>query len=239
MELLNIKDMKLQNRKELDELVAKELGKIKNNADLTPKQAKAETNRVIKTIDEERKNYTRDLDKAKKHIMEQVKEVLKPFYDYQEEMDAIVKAEKEKERQDKEQEFMALDGFSTWNKYFAVNEKWYNKGTSLESIQEEINNGIGQVKSNYKTIETVANTYDFDAEKYKAMLVSKDLDTVIERMKEDFELLQTKEIPKEEKPKVNTEGEIYTITRRIKGTYSQLVELKRYAKEIGVEWLDD
>ena len=95
-----------------------------------------------------------------------------------------------------------------------------------------------QIEDGIKSIESTAGMLGFkDYQKYLDMLKEKAPHEIITEMHKDKEWLKKEtEQPKEEPKQFDTTEETHTITRVLKGTKSQLQELKSYADKIGVEW---
>jgi hypothetical protein len=112
-------------------------------------------------------------------------------------------------------------------------KKWESKDdeklkTLFVELKEEIDRGN-------KIIKQTATSNNLKPDMYLEKFKSMPLDAVVELIIETAANQTTEEAP--QVVEVDTEAQVLSITRTLKGTKSQLQALKDYAEKIGVEWI--
>ena len=226
-------------RKEVESIVAPYRGLVLTEEDVAQaKKVKAELNNVVKDLNERKKQVKKTWNKEYTEFENGIKaimDIVKTESDnIKEQLDVFT----EQEKQAKREEVEALEEYQAVQDYIEFNDKWLNKSTTIKSIQEELIAHADKVDAEIKTITLTAANISLEPDKYIEMLKKdsyNELQPIIERMYEDYELVNTKEEPTPEPPKVETNAKVYSIVRELKGTAEQFRQLKAYADKIGVE----
>ena len=206
------------------------------------KDAKAKLNNFVKDADDIRKNTTRSLDEAKKALKGSVDEATEEPRElaahYKEQLDEI----EEQRKSEKRAEIESLDGAETFLKHYAFNDKWLNKGTTIDAIQEEINEGVAEIQNNVESIETMASALDLDAQPYIVDLQTKKLSEITQQMKRDKALIDARlkrEQEKPARPEVKEQAKTFAFKRLLTGKPTDvkdyIKEVERLAIEYGIE----
>ena len=127
-----------------------------------------------------------------------------------------------------------------WNsiKYFTnFNEKWLLKKWEDKLLKAEFLDIKNVIDSAIGTIKMTCNTLKLESDFYVDKLKTMPLEQVVERMNEDYNNLNKKNDEPVVKIEINSEEQVIEVSRKLKGTITQLTALKDYAIKIGVEWI--
>jgi len=169
-----------------------------------------------------------------------IKEVLSVFKVIDVGIDEQVKLFESNIKQARKNEIQSWEEWKAIEDYQVFDDSWLLKKWTDKLLQDTFTTIKETIESQLSAIKMNADTLKLDSDKYVALLKKdsyNELTPVLERMKEDYELLNsTKE---EETPTVVVDDDttIRTITRTLKGTKAQLKALNAYAVKIGVEWI--
>ena len=156
---------------------------------------------------------------------------------------ALIKKVKTFEDEQEKQKELTIKALPDYADFIVFNEKWLQKGYELKTIEEEVKAQKLQFQSNCRAIEMTCQAYGISNEKYYKMLVNKEsVDDVMLMIQNDVEVLKSNasQLVDEEKAPIrkviiDTSGDIYTKTFTVKGSKPQLLALKDYMNEIGIE----
>ena len=162
------------------------------------KDAKAKLNSFVAEADEIRKSTTRGLDDFKKYLKNAMdsplKEVKTLSETYKKELDKL----EEERKDDKKDKIMNIEGA---NEYFEMGgkleDKWLNKGTKIEDIEEQIYDFNEGVRNSTETIENVASSLGLEANDYIPLLKTLLPSEITGQMSRDKKLLDRKSAKEE------------------------------------------
>lgn len=221
------------SNKQLQELVSEQLAEIKNDASLTADKARVATRKLIKEYDEQRKDITRRWDQYKKDFAGAVNAALAEATEYEQQLTDIINEQEEQRKKEKLQQIANMEGYEHFIEYWEVPNEWLLKGTTMESIQKEMDDLKTYIDQQIKAITTTATAAGLEAERYTAMIKSSRYEDIMNRIIEDQQLLKEKQTDPEP-VRASPEEQTLTVIREITGTSSQLNALKKYADKIGV-----
>lgn len=224
-------------RKEVEQIVAPYRGLVLTEDDVAQaKKVKADLNNVVKDLNERKKQVKKTWNKEYTEFENGIKDIMSIAQLESDNIKLQLDSFEELEKHAKYEEVEELEEYQAVQDYIEFNDKWLNKSTSIKSIKEDLVAYAEQVDANIKTIKLTASNISMQPDKYIELLKKMELQAVIERMYEDNELVNAKEEPKEEVKPIVTENEkVLEAVRVLRGTKSQLIALKKYADEIGVE----
>lgn len=202
----------------------------------------ASLRKVSTAINKQAIDIEKELTKNVKFFRDEVKELKAIIDDGIAFIDKQVKDFEQKEKDDKKAKILALEEYDNIKEFIQFDDKWLNKTVSINKIIDELNFMHNTIQSDISTIKKMCENYKMKNFSYIERLKTETLSDVLNRIMEDAKLVNTviEEIKVEEKPVVVEAKEyvdgLITITRVITGTKEQLIELKRYAVELGVEY---
>lgn len=177
------------------------------------KEERASVNKIVKKIANYRKNIVAEFKKPIELFESTAKETEKILKETSEFVDVQVKSYEAKEKEQKKEEIKKifdekveeLKDVLVLEKIF--DDKWLNKGTSLNQIEETITEKIKNVRDGLQVIEEMNS--EFELELKNTFLTDFDMTKVIlknNRLKEQKEVLSKVEEKKEEivKEKIET-----------------------------------
>jgi len=229
-------DFTKEQLKERIEVLVEEL---KNDTTLdTNDSLRKEARKVIKHYEEERKTITRQLDGAKKSFMEDVKFGLAPMLELDEELSKEIDKEEQLRKDDKLKEIEALENYDRYVAVFGFDDKWYNKGTSLDNISAAIQNGIDQIEEHEKTISLTAHSHNLKETEYIDMLGQKSVGDIVSQIIRDAELIKQASEPQERENTTpqETNEKRATFNLKLTATKSARERLKVYMSENNIDW---
>ena len=151
-------------------------------------------------------------------------------------IDEQVKSFENALKEERRLEILSLDEFEAISEFVTFDESWLLKKWNDKLLVELFTSVKNDLDSSINTISLLATTNGLDKEFYIDKLKVQSLEQVVERITEDMQNLKVE--VKEEAPTiiVDTNEKVVEVTRTLKGTVTELKELKRYAESIGVEW---
>lgn len=212
------------------------------------KQTRANLNKVAKAIDDRRKELKKEILAPYEVVENQLKDLIKRVSGVVNEIDLQVKEFENKERDEKKEaiqkiwqdiNFDQVDYIQLWD------EKYLNKGFSLEKIKEDLESKVEDIKKNLNSIDLLVKDNNANLRIKAKYLQFLDLNRVLteyeqEKTKEEM-LRNTKvEEPKEEKePVVETVREdepTFVLQFEVKATRDDLRKLSEFLKVNNYEY---
>ena len=211
------------------------------------KDERASINKLVKSIADYRKNIVAEFKKPIEQFETTAKETEKILKETSDFVDVQVKKfenkEKEKKREEIEKiyntQIEELKDVISINQLF--NDKWLNKGTTLQSIEDEIKSRLDDIRSGLKAIEElhsefeleIKNTYLQDFDLSKAIIKNNQLKEQKERLskveEKKEEIVQEKvETMLKEKVKEDVSDPILTYTLKITAPLSKQQALRKF-----------
>lgn len=211
------------------------------------KGERASINKVVKKIADYRKNIVSEFKKPIETFEATAKETEKILKETADFVDVQVKnfenKEKEKKREEIEkiynEQIEELKDVISINQLF--NDKWLNKGTSLQSIEDEIKSKLNDIRSGLNAIEElhsefeleIKNTYLQDFDLSKAIIKNNQLKEQKERLskveEKKEEIVQKKvETMLKEEVKEDVTDPMLTYTLKITAPLSKQKALKEF-----------
>lgn len=234
------------NLAELDSLI-RELEKQYNGVLIidesdyaTAKKNRAKLNNISKAINDKKIEISKAISEPIKAFESEIKKRVEQIASVSKSIDKEVKTFEDELEKQKELTIKALPDYAD---FIVFNDKWLQKGYELKTIEEEVKAQKLQFQSNCRAIEMTCQAYGISNEKYYKMLVNKEtVDDVMLMIQNDIDVLRANasQLVDEEKAPIkkvviDTSGDVYTKTFTVKGSKSQLLALKDYMTEIGVE----
>lgn len=229
------------------ERLQKYKGKIYTDNDIAEaKSDRATLNNVVKSLNGARLDIRKQYEAPYLFFKDQVDEIIEAVNEVAKEIDSQVK-EWEQEKQDKKLDLLTsyfnavIGDLSDFIKYEQIHQaRWLNASVSLKAAQKEIENKVGQIKSELCTIEAL-KTEDKDTLKayYFNTLSLAGALLEFERLKElRSRIAEPKAEPKETQPPVEIEQEqpFYSLGFRVTGTASQLKALKDFLQSQNIKY---
>lgn len=211
------------------------------------KDERASINKLVKSIADYRKNIVAEFKKPIEQFETTAKETEKILKETSDFVDVQVKnfenKEKEKKREEIEKIYNAqieeLKDVISINQLF--NDKWLNKGTTLQSIEDEIKSRLDDIRSGLKAIEElhsefeleIKNTYLQDFDLSKAIIKNNQLKEQKERLskveEKKEEIVQEKvETMLKKEVKEDISDPILTYTLKITAPLSKQQALRKF-----------
>lgn len=211
------------------------------------KDERASINKLVKSIADYRKNIVAEFKKPIEQFETTAKETEKILKETSDFVDAQVKnfenKEKEKKREEIEKiyntQIEELKNVISINQLF--NDKWLNKGTTLQSIEDEIKSRLDNIRSGLKAIEElhsefeleIKNTYLQDFDLSKAIIKNNQLKEQKERLskveEKKEEIAQEKvETMLKEETKEDISDPMLTYTLKITAPLSKQQALRKF-----------
>lgn len=211
------------------------------------KDERASINKLVKSIADYRKNIVAEFKKPIEQFETTAKETEKILKETSDFVDVQVKnfenKEKEKKREEIEKIYNAqieeLKDVISINQLF--NDKWLNKGTTLQSIEDEIKSRLDDIRSGLKAIEKlhsefeleIKNTYLQDFDLSKAIIKNNQLKEQKERLskveEKKEEIVQEKvETMLKKEVKEDVSDPILTYTLKITAPLSKQQALRKF-----------
>lgn len=211
------------------------------------KDERASINKLVKSIADYRKNIVAEFKKPIEQFETTAKETEKILKETSDFVDVQVKnfenKEKEKKREEIEKIYNAqieeLKDVISINQLF--NDKWLNKGTTLQSIEDEIKSRLDDIRSGLKAIEElhsefeleIKNTYLQDFDLSKAIIKNNQLKEQKERLskveEKKEEIVQEKvETMLKKEVKEDVSDPILTYTLKITAPLSKQQALRKF-----------
>ena len=234
---------KEQAIKEAKEIMSKYEGIVFTEEDLP--QAKKEIatlRKVSKEINAQALAIDKELTNPVKQFRNEVKEVKAIVDNGIEYINEQVKTFEEAMKQDRKNEIMSFDEWESIKEYHAFDESWLLKKWTDKLLKTEFSDILYSINKELEAIKTNADTLQLDANTYMEMLKSNsynELVPILNRMKEDYELLTSKSSEEQSKDTTVTpieDDEVITIKRTITGAKSKLIALKEYALKLGLKY---
>lgn len=204
------------------------------------KKNRAKLNNASKAINDKKIEISKAISEPIKAFETEIKKRVDEIASVSKSIDKEVKVFEDEQEKQKELTIKALPDYAG---FIVFNEKWLQKGYELKTIEEEVKTQKLQFQSNCRAIEMTCQAYGISNEKYYKMLVNKEnVDDVMLMIQNDIEVLKANvsQLVDEEKAPIrkviiDTSGDVYTKTFTVKGSKSQLLALKDYMVEIGIE----
>lgn len=211
------------------------------------KDERASINKLVKSIADYRKNIVAEFKKPIEQFETTAKETEKILKETSDFVDVQVKnfenKEKEKKREEIEKiyntQIEELKDVISINQLF--NDKWLNKGTTLQSIEDEIKSKLAGIRSGLKAIEElhsefeleIKNTYLQDFDLSKAIIKNNQLKEQKERLskveEKKEEIAQEKvETMLKEEVKDDISDPMLTYTLKITAPLSKQQALRKF-----------
>lgn len=211
------------------------------------KDERASINKLVKSIADYRKNIVAEFKKPIEQFETTAKETEKILKETSDFVDVQVKnfenKEKEKKMEEIEKIYNAqieeLKDVISINQLF--NDKWLNKGTTLQSIEDEIKSRLDDIRSGLKAIEElhsefeleIKNTYLQDFDLSKAIIKNNQLKEQKERLskveEKKEEIVQEKvETMLKKEVKEDVSDPILTYTLKITAPLSKQQALRKF-----------
>lgn len=211
------------------------------------KDERASINKLVKSIADYRKNIVAEFKKPIEQFETTAKETEKILKETSDFVDVQVKnfenKEKEKKREEIEKiyntQIEELKDVISINQLF--NDKWLNRGTTLQSIEDEIKNKLASIRSGLKAIEElhsefeleIKNTYLQDFDLSKAIIKNNQLKEQKERLskveEKKEEIAQEKvETMLKEEAKEDISDPMLTYTLKITAPLSKQQALRKF-----------
>lgn len=211
------------------------------------KNERASINKLVKNIADYRKSIVTEFKKPIEQfetIAKETEKILKETSDF---VDAQVKKFENKEKEEKRknieniynENIEELDDVISINQLFS--DKWLNKGTTLQSIEEEIKTRLNNIRNGLKAIEElhsefeleIKNTYLQDFDLSKAIIKNNQLKEQKERLskveEKKEEIVQEKvETMLKEEVKEEVSDPILTYTLKITAPLSKQQALRKF-----------
>ena len=223
----------------IDEIVKKYQGLEFNEEDLSSaKTDRASLNKVAKGLSAKRIDIKKQYSTELTIFETSVKELENKVKDTSAAIDEQIKSFEQKEAEQKKAAILELNEYKVIQDYISFNEKWLNKSYKFDTIIEDIEQLSNQVEKDKNIIKMACADKDFESDKYIDKLKQMELTSVLTRINEDYDLVNTKPVEEVEEtivPEEIKDEPVRDIVRHIKGTKTQLIKLKEYANKIGVE----
>ena len=223
----------------IDEIVKKYQGLEFNEEDLSSaKTDRASLNKVAKGLSAKRIDIKKQYSTELTIFETSVKELENKVKDTSAAIDEQIKSFEQKEAEQKKAAILELNEYKVIQDYISFNEKWLNKSYKFDTIIEDIEQLSNQVEKDKNIIKMACADKDFESDKYIDKLKQMELTSVLMRINEDYDLVNTKPVEEVEEtivPEEIKDEPVRDIVRHIKGTKTQLIKLRDYAKKIGVE----
>lgn len=219
----------------------------------------AKLRKIAKSASDYRISIKKEHEAKISKTMEQLKEITDIFNGAAAEIDAQVKEFDEKRKEEKQiaigniyrESIGDMAQFLPLLKIF--NEKWLNKGYSLESIKKEIKAQVAAVEDGIKTIQLLGTKYESqmisafleaynmnDALKKKADLEQIDAEMERRRKAQEEEQQNEEQVREQEEPQeqeeVPQEEPRYRLAFEVFGNHEQLTALVDYLRASGMEY---
>lgn len=201
------------------------------------KADRAKLNKLKTTLNEERLKREREFMKPFMEFKEQVADLIKIIDEPIKAIDTQVKAFEENERLDKKGD--CIEAFAgiphpEWLDYEQIeNPKWYNKTTSIATVEKEISERMLQINSDLDIMADVSLDLMTSLENYKRTL---NLQTALAEGKRAYEISLMREQKKQEEIKAesaNASAEWVTFKALL--TSAQAYELKVFCNTHGIK----
>lgn len=204
------------------------------------KKNRAKLNNASKAINDKKIEISKAISEPIKAFESEIKKRVDEIASVSKSIDKEVKAFEDEQEKQKEKSIKALPDYAD---YIIFNEKWLQKGYELKTIEEEVKAQKAQFQSNCRAIEMTCQAYGISNEKYYKMLVNREtIEDVMIMIQNDVDVIKaniSNSIDEEKMPikkvVIDISGDIYTKTITVKGSKSQLIALKNYIEEIGIE----
>lgn len=211
------------------------------------KEERASVNKIVKKIADYRNSIVADFKKPIEEFENTAKETEKILKETSSLIDVQVKKYESEVKEKKKEECLKiykniigdLKDLVSFEKIF--NDKWLNKGTKLQDVENDIktivdkvNSGIEAIKVLKSEFETeIINTFLIDYDVTKAIIKNTELKEKKEAIAKTTEAKEEtkKEVVKEmiSNPiEINEVEPIREYTLKVKATYSKLVELRKF-----------
>lgn len=225
----------------------------------TAKKRCADINRVVKSIEDKRKQVKKEYNAPYDMFEQELKEVTAVLNATRDNLwGQITKAEQEmKDKLEKHYrnyfeskvEENGISSYRTWSQIFDA--KWLNKGRKANTVLEEIDGKIATVKNELTAIKALQSEFESvllvryaeghtmaDIITYNSRIKAKKqaVETGKQEVRENTQLISEKtDIPTKETVTDETE-EIFATDFRVWTTKQQLAELGRYLRENGIKY---
>lgn len=220
--------------KEAKEIMSKYVGLEFSEDDLPDaKKELATLRKLTKEINSQALKLDKELTKEVKDFRADVKEVIAEIDKGVNYINEQVQTFEEAIKDGKRNEILELDVYDQIKDYNVFNEDWLLKKFTLEDIITECETIKKDIDGSIGTIKLLATSHNLDSDKYIPKLMSQPLQTILERIVEDSQLVNEKKVDTVIIPE---DDNIVVVTRTLKGSVTALKELKKYADKIGVEW---
>ena len=202
------------------------------------KNDRASLNKVAKNLSTKRIDIKKLYSTELTLFEDSVKLLEKKVKDTSDAIDKQIKAFEGKEKQQKQDAIIELAEYVKVKDHIVFNEEWLNKSFKFDDVIKELEEFSTQIDKDKNIIKMACADKDFESDKYIDKLKQMELASVLMRINEDYDLVNTKPVEEVKEtivPEEIKDEPVRDIVRHIKGTKTQLIKLRDYANKIGVE----
>lgn len=195
---------------------------------------RAALNKSLKEANDKRKEIKRELTKPIQDFEKWFKQQTELFEPLLEACKKNIDEHEKRRIDEKMSEIKQLDGIEFFEAFNEIPPEWENKSYNFKKIEKDIEKSNEVTQDNIKTIESSAKLSNLEPDRYIKMLSDMNVGDIIDRMKDDKELLDNSTV----KPKEN--DIIVEATIKVKGKQSVLNAMWKWANnnEIEMERVD-
>ena len=198
------------------------------------KKELANLRKVAKEINSQALAIDKELTNPVKTFRKEVNEVIAIVNNGIDNIDTQVKEFETKAKLERKKEIMSWTHYDLIKDFIPFNDEWLLKKWTDEKLEELLDEHHNQLTTYITTIKTTAKTLRLESDFYIDKLKTIPYVQVIERMNEDANNLHKTTT----KVVIDTTEKPIEITRKITGTKTQLIALKKYALELGCKYED-
>jgi hypothetical protein len=212
---------------------------VDENSYTSAKKDRAKLNTSSKAINDKKIEISKIISEPIKTFESEIKKRIEEIKSLSDSIDIEIKAYEDKQEKQKETEIKALPDYADFTVF---NEKWLQKTYEFKTIEEEIKAQKLVFQSNCRAVEMTCQAYGINKEKYYNMLIEKKtVEEVMTMIENDVKVIQANKSLSNTvcEPKktifIDTSGDKYTKTFTVKGSKSQLISLKEFMEQTGIE----